>query len=179
MARKPPRFLQPGDVVKTLSGKTVEVLNTDAEGRLVLADVLSYVQQKYAPTQIIDMATLTGGAIVAFGEEVSALMSNDDELSKCLIAAGEKTYERLWSLPLYEEYEALLKSKYADIKNSGPRKASSIQGGMFLKKFIKKAKWAHIDIAGTAFPDDLKPYHPIQATGVGVRLMTTFLQSLC
>lgn len=174
-----PGSYKPGDVYSSYSGITVEVTNTDAEGRLVLADALSYVQKKFAPKRIVDLATLTGGAIVALGEEVSALMANDDLLAQELIACGEITYERLCRLPLYEEYNQLLKSKVADIKNSGPRKASPIQGGIFLKKFIEKTSWAHLDIAGTAFPEQLKPYQPVQATGMGVRLLTTFLERLC
>lgn len=173
-----PNSYKPGDVYLSHAGITVEVSNTDAEGRLVLADALSYVQKKYEPVLMIDIATLTGGAIIALGEDVAALMSNDDELARDLFEAGEKTSERLWRLPLYEEYKDILKSKYADIKNSGKRKASAIQGGIFLQTFIKKGKWAHLDIAGTAFPDETKPYQPIQATGFGVRLLTTFFESL-
>jgi len=168
-----------GDVYMSYCGKTVEVTNTDAEGRLVLADAISYVQKNFQPKQIIDVATLTGGAIVALGEEASAFMSNDEPLSKELIRAGEETFERLWRLPLYEEYNRLLESKVADFKNSGERKASAIQAGIFLQKFVlKKTKWAHIDIAGMAFPDSLKPYHPIQATGYGVRLLIRYFQNL-
>lgn len=173
-----PKSYKPGDVFSSHSGLKVEITNTDAEGRLILADALSYVQKHYKPERIIDIATLTGGAIIALGEEVSALMTNDDQLAEQLIRAGESTYERLWRLPLYKEYNDLLKSKIADFKNSGVRKASPIQGGIFLLKFIKECKWAHIDIAGTAFPDQQKSYHSIQATGVGVRLLTAFLESL-
>jgi leucyl aminopeptidase len=174
-----PKSYKPGDVYPSHKGITVEISNTDAEGRLVLADALSYVQEKYGPKRIIDIATLTGGALIALGEEMSVLMCEDDELTDQLLEAGEDTFERLWPLPLDEDYDAILKSKVADIKNSGQRKASPIQGGIFLKRFIDKATWAHIDIAGTAFPDTLKPYHPIQATGVGVRLLTTFFENLC
>jgi len=174
-----PKSYKPGDVYCSYSGVKVEISNTDAEGRLVLADCLSYVQKKYSPTRIIDLATLTGGVVVALGEEVSGLMSNDDHLSEQLIQAGESTFERLCRLPIYPEYKELLKSKIADIKNSGQRKASPIQGGIFLEKFIEKnTPWAHIDIAGTAFPDQLKPYHPVQATGFGVRLLTEFFETL-
>ncbi|NGX60168.1 MAG: Cytosol aminopeptidase [Chlamydiae bacterium] len=173
-----PKSYKPGDVYRSYSGVTVEIGNTDAEGRLVLADAISYVQEKYAPKRIIDIATLTGGVVVALGEEVSGLMCEDDSLADALMEAGQETYERLCRLPLYEEYNDLLKSKVADIKNSGPRKASPITGGIFLKKFVGKTKWAHIDIGGTAFPDSLKPYQPVQATGVGVRLLTAFLEKL-
>lgn len=171
-----PNSYKPGDVYKGYSGITVEVTNTDAEGRLVLADALSYVQKKFSPKKIVDLGTLTGGCIIALGEAVSALMSNDDKLAQELSVAGEETYERLWRLPLYDEYNYLLKSKVADIKNVGIRKASTIQCGMFLKKFIEKTSWAHIDIAGTASPDLQTPYQPVQAAGVGVRLLTSFLE---
>lgn len=168
-----------GDVYFGRNGVSVEVTNTDAEGRLVLADALSYVQDTYHPSKMIDLATLTGGAVVALGEEVSALMCDDDQLAKALIEAGEETFERVWRLPLHEEYNRLLESKIADIKNSGDRKASPIQGGIFLKRFVdSKTPWAHLDIAGTAFPDaPLKPYHPVQATGYGVRLLIRYFRN--
>lgn len=166
-----------GDVYKSHAGVTVEITDTDAEGRLVLADALSYVQTHFAPEKIVDLATLTGGAIVALGEEVAPICCNDDRLARQLFEAGEATYERLWRLPLYQEFEELLKSKIADIKNSGPRKASSICGAIFLSHFIKKGTpWAHLDIAGVAFPEVQKPYHPTQATGYGVRLLIEFLE---
>ncbi|NGX40043.1 MAG: Cytosol aminopeptidase [Chlamydiae bacterium] len=174
-----PKSYKIGDVYNSHAGVSVEVTNTDAEGRLVLADVLSYVQEKYKPKRVIDLATLTGGAVVALGEECSALMGNDERLSEELIEAGEKTYERLWPLPLFKEYRKTLKSEIADIKNSGARKASAIQGGIFLERFIKKCSWAHLDIAGTAFSEQKKPYNPIQATGVGVRLLTAYFEALC
>ncbi len=174
-----PGSYKPGDVYGSHAGISVEIADTDAEGRLVLADAISYVQTHYAPKRIIDLATLTGGAIIALGEEVAAICSNNEQLTDQLMAAGEKTYERLWPLPLYEEYAELLKSKIADIKNAGPRKASTICGAMFLKRFVKEpVAWAHLDIAGVAFVDPQKPYHPIQATGFGVRLLLAFLESL-
>lgn len=169
-----------GDVYQGHSGKTVEVTNTDAEGRLVLADALSYVQEEYKPNRIIDLATLTGGAVVALGEEASALMSNSDKLVKSLQAASDETAERVWRLPLYEDYKRLLESKVADVKNAGDRKASPITAGIFLQHFVNpKTDWAHLDIAGTAFPDGLKSYQPVQATGFGVRLLTRFFQNQC
>lgn len=173
-----PTSYKPGDVYKGYAGITVEITNTDAEGRLVLADAISYVQKNFAPKRIIDIATLTGGCVVALGDEVSGLMCNDDKLAEELIEAGERTYERLCRLPLYREYQSLLKSKVADIKNSGVRKASPIQGGIFLQKFVEKTSWAHIDIAGTAFPESPKPYQPVQATGVGVRLFIEFFEMI-
>lgn len=170
-----PDSYKPGDVYKSYEGTMVEISNTDAEGRLVLADALSYVQKHYSPKKIIDLATLTGGIIIALGEEVTGLFSNDDELAKDLMAAGEATYERVWRLPIYPEYKEALKSKIADIKNSADRKASSITGAMFLLHFIKEVPWAHLDIAGTAFLSHSKHYHPTNATGVGVRLLTEYL----
>lgn len=174
-----PSSYKPGDVYKSYADITVEIADTDAEGRLVLADALAYLQDKFASNRIIDLATLTGGAVVALGEEVTALFSNDDQLASALTEAGEKTYERVWRLPLVEEYKDLLKSKVADIKNSGGRKASAILGALFINRFIKgKTAWAHLDIAGTAFPTDPKSYHPTSATGVGVRLLVEFLENL-
>lgn len=169
---------KPGDVYRSHAGVTVEITDTDAEGRLVLADAISYAQTHFKPTRIIDFATLTGGAIVALGEEVAALCSNNDSLAEELFAAGESTYERLWRLPLYEEYKEVLKSKFADIKNAGARKASTISGAIFLQRFVKDVPWAHLDIAGVAFPEAQKPYHPVQATGFGIRLMVEYLERL-
>ncbi len=170
-----PKSYKPGDVYVSYSGRTVEITNTDAEGRLVLADALSYVQEKYHPSRLIDLATLTGGIVVALGEEVSGLFCTDDKLAEDLRLAGEKTYERVWRMPLFSEYRDLLKSHVADIKNSGERKASPIQGAIFLLDFIKNVPWAHLDIAGTAFLSAPKGYHATQATGVGVRLLIEYL----
>jgi leucyl aminopeptidase len=173
-----PASYKPGDVYKGHSGKTVEITNTDAEGRLVLADAISYLQENYEFSHMIDFATLTGGVIVALGEEATGLFSNNDALAKRLEKSGERTHERLWRLPLYPEYKEYLKSTIADIKNSGPRKASSGQGAMFIQYFVKKSiPWAHLDIAGTAFLSELKPYHPTAATGVGIRLLIDFLEN--
>lgn len=173
-----PDSYKPGDVYRSHSGKTVEISNTDAEGRLVLADAISYVQEKYAPSQLIDFATLTGGVVVALGEEATGLFSNNDTLAKALERAGERTHERLWRLPLYPEYKEYLKSSIADIKNSGPRKASSGSGATFIQQFVKSIPWAHLDIAGTAYLSELKPYHTTPATGVGIRLLVDFLEHL-
>ncbi len=173
-----PMSYKPGDVVTSYSKKTVEITNTDAEGRLILADALSYVQDKFSVNRIIDLATLTGGIVVALGEEVTGLFCNDDKLAQDLFVAGEATYERLWRFPLYAEYKDALKSPIADLKNSAAgRKASSITAAIFLESFIKKGMpWAHLDIAGTAYLSELKnPYHPSLATGVGVRLLISFL----
>jgi leucyl aminopeptidase len=172
-----PASYKPGDVYCSHSGKTVEISNTDAEGRLVLADAISYLQENYEPSQMIDFATLTGGVIIALGEEATGLFSNNDTLAGRLEKAGERTHERLWRLPLYPEYKDYLKSSIADIKNSGPRKASPSSGAIFIQQFVKKTiPWAHLDIAGTAFLSELKPYHPTAATGVGIRLLVDFLE---
>jgi|YelNatPaOPRAMG01_1025707.scaffolds.fasta_scaffold05827_9 leucyl aminopeptidase len=169
---------KPGDVVKTLSGKTVEIISTDAEGRLILADALYYAAKTYKPATLIDLATLTGACVVALGSEASGIMGNEDELINQLINAGEKSGDRLWKLPLWDEYKELLKSDVADIKNSGSRWAGTIQGGIFLKEFVDNAKWAHIDIAGTAYLEKPKAYFKKGATGVGVRLLIKFFEEM-
>jgi leucyl aminopeptidase len=172
-----PKSYKVGDVYQSRAGVTVEVTNTDAEGRLVLADALAYAQDVYAPKQIIDIATLTGAAVIVLGEEAGAIMSNNDRLAKNLMKAGEVTYERLWPLPLYKEYRDLMKSEFADIKNSGVRQASASCAGIFLERFIKKTAWAHLDVAGVTFPDSRKPYHAARSTGFGVRLLVEFLKA--
>lgn len=173
-----PASYKPGDVYRSYSGKTVEIANTDAEGRLVLADALSYIQEKYKPSRLIDMATLTGGIVVALGEAATGLFSNDNALAKALEKAAERTDERVWRMPLFPEYKMLLKSTIADLKNSGGRWASPCSAAAFLQQFIKGVPWAHLDIAGTAYLSDLKPYpyHTTPATGVGVRLLIDFLE---
>jgi leucyl aminopeptidase len=172
-----PSSYKPGDVYKSHSGKTVEILSTDAEGRLVLADAISYVQEKYDPACVIDLATLTGGIIVALGEEAAGLFCNDEALAKGLEKAAERSHERIWRMPIYPEYKDLLKSTIADIKNSGPRKASGGQGAIFIQQFVHKGMpWAHVDIAGTAYLSEPKNYHPTRATGFGVRLLIDFLE---
>ncbi len=166
---------KPGDVLKSMSGKTIEIISTDAEGRLLLADALTYAS-RYKPSAVIDIATLTGGAIIALGNDVAAVMGNDDSLIEIIRKAGEKTGERLWQLPLWEEYKDLLKSDIADIKNSGGRPASTITGGYFLREFVKDFPWVHIDIAGTAWSAKEKAYIPKGATGFGVRFLVEFLE---
>lgn len=173
-----PLSYKPGDVFRSRSGKTVEITNTDAEGRLVLADAIAYLEEKFAPTTLVDFATLTGGVVVALGEESAGLFSTDDALATALIDAGNRTYERVWRLPLYPEYKEDLKSKIADIKNSGSRKASAGQGATFIKEFVTTKRWAHLDIAGTAYLSETRTYHPTLATGMGVRLFIDFLEHL-
>ncbi len=164
------RACKPGDVAITMSGKTVEILNTDAEGRLVLCDALSYVD-KYKPDCIVDIATLTGACVVALGHVASGLLSNDQELCDALLAAGEKSGDRAWQLPLWDEYQPLLDSNFADIANLGGRSAGTITAACFLSRFTEKQRWAHLDIAGTAWLTGKNK----GATGRPVPLLTEFL----
>lgn len=169
---------KPGDVYSGYTGKTVEIGNTDAEGRLTLAEALAYAESKLSPTRIIDFATLTGAIVIALGEETIGMMSNDDELSKSFSRAGEETYERVCRLPLYKEYRDQLKSDIADISNLGGRPAGSITAGLFLQEFVGETPWVHFDIAGTAYLSKARRYNPKNATGSGVRLMVEYLQNL-
>ncbi len=170
---------RPNDILKSLSGKTIEVISTDAEGRLVLADALTYAQQTYHPRLMIDVATLTGGVITALGSVRAGLMSNDDALAADLLAAGERTHERLWRLPLDEDYFEQIKGDDADIKNSGGSKASPVIGGMFLKQFVAdETPWAHIDIAGMMNFEKDSAYCVKGASGFGVRLLLDYLTHL-
>lgn len=165
---------KPGDILKAMNGKTIEVISTDAEGRLILADALAYAR-RYEPKCVIDIATLTGACVVALGKNAIGMLGTDDKLKKMLGGAGEKSFERVWELPLWEEYEELLKSDIADMKNAGGREAGTIAGGIFLKKFTDYP-WAHLDIAGTAWNSKEGPYRPGGGTGTGVRLLTEFLR---
>jgi leucyl aminopeptidase len=167
--------LKPGDVVKSSSGKTIEIISTDAEGRLILADALTYAE-RYNPTAVIDLATLTGACIIALGHVATGIMGNDSELIRRVKMAGEVSGEKVWELPLWEEYDEQIKSDIADLKNVGGRPAGTITGAAFLKKFAEKYKWAHLDIAGTAWSEKDKPYIPKGATGVGIRLLVQLLQ---
>ncbi len=168
---------KPGDVVRSMGGKTVEIISTDAEGRLVLADAIEYVK-KIAPRFIIDVATLTGACSVALGNEAVAMMGNDNRLMERLKAAGEEVYERVWQMPLYEEYLDYIKSDVADIKNSGGKTGSLVTAGYFLKEFAGDTRWVHLDIAGTAWTEKDRPYIGKGPTGVGVRLLLNFLKEI-
>ncbi len=168
--------VKPGDILKTSAGTTVEVINTDAEGRLILADALTYAR-KFKPSCVIDLATLTGACVVALGYHASGLLGNDQELMQSLTQAGEKTGERLWQLPLWDEYYDDIKGDYADIKNSSGPPAGAITAGAFLGSFTKELCWAHLDIAGTAWITQKRNYLGKGGTGVGVRLLVQFLQS--
>jgi leucyl aminopeptidase len=170
--------IKPGDIITTASGKTVEVDNTDAEGRLLLADALHY-SARFNPDLIIDFATLTGACVVALGHEAAGLMTNDDELQATLRGLGERVGERVWPLPLYDEYLGYLKSDWADLKNSGDRWGGAVTAGIFLKQFVPdKASWAHLDIAGVGYLDKVHNGLPKGATGFGVVLTTAFLVDL-
>jgi leucyl aminopeptidase len=163
---------RPGDIVTSMSGQTIEVLNTDAEGRLVLADVLWYAQERFKPKVVIDLATLTGAIIVALGKEYAGLFSNDAKLAGELIAAGEATGEKVWRMPLDKAYDKLIDSKNADVKNiGGGRNAGAITAAQFIQRFIKDTAWAHIDIAGTAMDSPRNELNQSWAGGWGVRLL--------
>ncbi len=162
---------RPGDVVRSASGQTIEVLNTDAEGRLVLADVFWYARETFRPRFMVDLATLTGAIIVGLGHEYAGLFSNDDTLAANLTAAGQISGEKLWRMPLAEEYDQLLKSDIADMKNIGGRPAGSITAAQFLQRFVGDTPWAHLDIAGVTWASKAKPGSPKGATAFGVRLL--------
>lgn len=171
---------RPGDVVTSLSGQTVEILNTDAEGRLVLGDCLTYVEREYKPERIIDIATLTGAMIISLGDEMAGLFSNDDCLAELLSISGEQTGELLWRFPITDNYRKKIKSDIADLKNiSAGRSAGSITAACFLEKFLpNKTPWAHLDIAGVDKVEKLKPMYPEGASGFGVMLLNKFFQNL-
>lgn len=167
---------KPGDVYQSYSGKTVEITSTDAEGRLILADALAYAVKQLKPTRLIDLATLTGAIDIALGPEITGILSNDDKLAEALFCAGQSSGERVWRLPLIEEYREALKSDVADMKNTGGRSGSAIKAAIFLHEFVGNIPWVHCDIASTAFLADSQRYHPKHATGVGVRLLIEFLE---
>ena len=171
---------KPGDIVKAYNGKTVEILNTDAEGRLVLGDALSYTVETYQPDYIVDLATLTGACIVALGHYAIGAITNSNELCQSVIAAGERTGDRVWQLPNFPEYGELIKGKHADLQNIGPAgDAGTITAGAFLEHFVNEVPWVHLDIAGTAWGVKGIDYHPANsATGTGVRLLLDLLQNL-
>lgn len=165
------RASRPSDVVTAMNGKTIEILNTDAEGRLILADAVAYAEKQGA-TRIIDMATLTGAVIIALGDQNTGIMGNDQELVDEVIACGKETGEGFWQLPVSAEYSKQIRSDIADIKNIGPRgKAGTIMGAVFIQEFVDKAKWAHLDIAGTAWSDGVKPHRAKGPTGVAIRTL--------
>jgi len=170
---------RPGDIVKSYSGKTVEILNTDAEGRLILIDAISYVIKEYKPETLIDIATLTGACVVALGEKIAGVFSSDDELAHSIISSGEKTHERCWHMPLPGDYKEDLKSDFADLKNiAGSRWGGAITAALFLSEFVGDTRWAHIDIAGPSYMKKGNAYCGVGGTGFGVRLFCELLEKL-
>jgi leucyl aminopeptidase len=170
------RAQRPGDIVKTMSGQTIEVINTDAEGRLVLADMLHYVNKRFKPRLMIDLATLTGAIMVALGQEYAGLFSNDDKLAERLTKAGEGSGERVWRMPLGPEYDKIIDSKFADMKNTGGRWAGSITAAQLLQRFVDKTPWAHLDIAGTALGSPQSEINKSWSAGWGVRLLDRLVE---
>jgi leucyl aminopeptidase len=168
---------RPGDILRMRNGKTVEIDNTDAEGRLILADALSYAE-KFKPDAIVDFATLTGAVLVALGQECAGLMSNDDRLARALSEAGDRVGERFWRLPLWDEYRELIKSDYADMKNSGGRWGGTVSAAIFLKEFVPAGiPWAHCDVAGIAHFEKARSGYPAGATGFGIAATIEFLRT--
>ena len=173
------KAFRPGDIIKSYAGQTVEVGNTDAEGRLILIDTMSYVLKQYKPGVMIDLATLTGACMVALGEKIAGVFSPDDRLAETILASGEKTHERCWRMPLPDDYRELLKSEFADINNmSNTRWGGAITAALFLSEFVKDTRWAHIDIAGPAYVKKADAYCGAGGTGFGVRLLCDLLDKL-
>ncbi|MDS7596678.1 leucyl aminopeptidase [Agrobacterium tumefaciens] len=168
---------RPGDIVTSMSGQTIEIINTDAEGRLVLADALWYTKDRFDPKFMINLATLTGAVTVALGNLQAGLFSNDDELAVRLSQAGEETAEKLWRMPLGKEYDKIIDSKFADMKNSAGRLAGSITAAQFLKRFVGETPWAHLDIAGTAMGSPLTEINQSWGSGYGVRLLNELVRA--
>ena len=168
---------RPGDIVTAMSGKTIEVLNTDAEGRVVLADALHYARTEFEPAAMIDLATLTGACVVALGKWASGLFGNDEKLIELVREAGEATGERVWPLPLWDAHKKHVRSEVASVKNTGGRDAGSSTAAAFLAAFVGDTPWVHLDIAGTAWVGKgSSAYQPFGATGVGVRLLLELLR---
>jgi leucyl aminopeptidase len=160
-----------------MSGQTVEVINTDAEGRLVLADAVTYVQHNYKPSTIIDLATLTGAILISLGREWAGLFSNDENLASSLIKTGQESGDKLWRMPLAEPFDRMIDSPIADMKNVGPREGGSITAAQFIQRFIENGvKWAHIDMAGKAWADKASTTYDKGATGFGVRLLDQYVE---
>jgi leucyl aminopeptidase len=169
---------RPGDIVTSMSGQTIEVLNTDAEGRLVLADLLTYVQKHDKPVAMVNLATLTGAILVALGNLHAGLFSNSDDLSKALTEAGLATGERVWRMPLGPEYDKLIDSKNADMKNIGGRHAGSITAAQFIQRFVENdTPWAHLDVAGTAMGSPASEINQSWGSGWGVRLLDEYVRA--
>jgi leucyl aminopeptidase len=167
---------RPGDVVTSMSGQTVEVINTDAEGRLVLADAITFVQSKFKPSTIVDLATLTGAILISLGHEWAGLFSNDDDLAGSLLKAADASGDKLWRMPMAEPFDRLIDSPIADMKNVGPREGGSITAAQFIQRFVDSGvNWAHIDMAGKAWSDKAAATYDKGATGFGVRLLDQYV----
>jgi leucyl aminopeptidase len=164
------RAVKPGDVITSMSGQTIEILNTDAEGRLILCDALTYAE-RFEPSAVIDIATLTGACVIALGGVASGLYANDDDLANELLQAGEQAWDRAWRMPLWDEYQEQIKSPFADMANIGGRPAGSVTAACFLARYAQKYRWAHLDIAGTAWRSGKDK----GSTGRPVPLLTTYL----
>jgi leucyl aminopeptidase len=171
--------IRPGDILTSMSGQTIEIVNTDAEGRLVLADALWYAQETFQPRAIVDLATLTGAIMVALGQEYAGLFSNNDELAQQIAAAGEASGEKVWRMPLAKAYDKLIDSKFADMKNTGGRHGGSITAAQFLQRFVKDTAWAHLDVAGTAMGSPSSDINPSWGSGWGVRLLNRLIAESC
>lgn len=170
--------IKPGDIFGSYLGKTVEINNTDAEGRLILADALAYAEKTLKPTRMIDLATLTGAIDIALGSEAAGIFSANDALADALIRAGSATHERVWRMPVFAEYDEYLKTDIADLKNTGGRPGGAATAAAFLKQFVDKTPWAHLDIASVAYSNEKKRYLPKFASGFGVRLLVEFFENL-
>ncbi len=170
---------RPGDIIKSYSGKTIEIGNTDAEGRLILADAMSYAIKMFKPDVLVDMATLTGACMVALGDKIAGVFANDDQLAKDIVASGAAVSERCWAMPMPDDYKLLLKSEFADINNmSSTRYGGAITAALFLSEFVEKTSWAHIDIAGPAYSQKGGDYCGAGGSGFGVRLLIDFLNKI-
>ncbi len=171
--------IRPGDIIRSFTGKTIEIGNTDAEGRLILIDAIAWAIRQYQPETLVDLATLTGACVVALGEKIAGVFSNDPALAAAIVASGEKTHERCWQLPLPEDYKELLKNDFADMNNVGPsRWGGAITAALFLSEFVGGTRWAHIDIAGPAWAKKASDYCGAGGTGFGVRLLCDWINSL-
>jgi leucyl aminopeptidase len=168
--------MRPGDILRTHLGKTVEIVNTDAEGRLILADALSYAR-RFDPAAVVDAATLTGACVVALGHVAAGMFGNDEALVAEVRAAGERVGSRVWQLPMFDEYRDLIRSEYADIKNSGGRPAGSISAAWFLREFAGSFPWVHLDVAGTAYGEGKLSYQTRGSTGVPTRLFVEWVRA--
>jgi leucyl aminopeptidase len=170
---------RPGDIVKSFSGKTVEIGNTDAEGRLILVDAMAHAIKKYKPDTLIDLATLTGACIIGLGNKLAGVFSSDSSLSDAIVASGEITFERCWPMPLPEDYKELIKSDFADISNmASSRYGGAITAALFLSEFVGDTRWAHIDIAGPVYDKKGSDYCGPGGTGFGVRLLCDLIGTL-